>query len=141
MRNLNVEDDVGMKGWPEEIPDRSVAGLSIDVSHIKCDVCKTGRSLGMINIIHPYNIGARKTHLGKTGPKEGILAREEQERQEALGDDITNDSKQKQLILARYFTLKGTGSRFSRPVSKRRSVGGKRRKQSAGSQWRSRKWQ
>ena len=36
--NLNVDDDVVMKGWPEEIPDRSVAGLSIDGSHIKCDV-------------------------------------------------------------------------------------------------------
>ena len=36
--NLNVGDNVVMKEWPEEIPDRSVAGLSIDGSHIKCDV-------------------------------------------------------------------------------------------------------
>ena len=36
--NLNVDDDVVIKGWPEEIPDISVASLSIDESHIKCDV-------------------------------------------------------------------------------------------------------
>ena len=36
--NLYVDNNVVMKGWPEEIPDRSVAGLSIDGSHIKCDV-------------------------------------------------------------------------------------------------------
>ena len=53
LRNLNVDDDVVMKGWPEEIPDRSVAGLSIDVSHIKCDVCKTGRSLVLSIPAHP----------------------------------------------------------------------------------------
>ena len=28
--NLNVDNDVVMKGWPEEIPDGGVAGLSID---------------------------------------------------------------------------------------------------------------
>ena len=38
LRNLNVDDDVVMKGWPEEIPDRSVDGLSIDGSYIKCNV-------------------------------------------------------------------------------------------------------
>ena len=38
LRNLNVDDNVVMKGCLEEIPDRSVAGLSIDRSHIKFDV-------------------------------------------------------------------------------------------------------
>ena len=68
-RNLNVDEDVVMKGWPEEIPDRSVAGVSIDGSHIKCDVCKTGGSLGMINMRHPYAIGACKTHIDTAGHK------------------------------------------------------------------------
>ena len=77
LRNLNVDDDVVMKGWPEEIPDRSVVGLSIYGSHIKFYVCKTGRSLGMINMRHPYDIGACKAHLGTTGHKEGIIAHEE----------------------------------------------------------------
>ena len=52
LRNLNVDDDVVMKGWTEEIPDKSVAGLSIDGSHIKCDVWNTGRYLGMIIMKH-----------------------------------------------------------------------------------------
>ena len=69
LRNLNVDNDVVMKGCPEEIPDRSVDGLSIDGSHIKYDVCKTGRSLGMINARHPYAIGAWKTHIGTAGHK------------------------------------------------------------------------
>ena len=69
-----------MKVWPEEIPDRNVSGLSFDGSHIKCDVYKTGRSLGIINMRHPYTIGAWKTCLGTAGHKEGILARAEQER-------------------------------------------------------------
>ena len=66
-----------MKGWPEEIIDRSVPGLSIDGSHIKCDVYKTVRSLGMNNTRHLYAIGAWKTHLGTAGHKEGILDHEE----------------------------------------------------------------
>ena len=49
LRNLNVDNDVVMTGWPEEILYISVAGLSIYGSHIKCDVCKTGSSLGMIS--------------------------------------------------------------------------------------------
>ena len=58
-----------MKDWLEEIPDRSVAGLSIDGSYIKCYVCKTGRSLGMTNMRHMYTIGSWKTYLGKVGHK------------------------------------------------------------------------
>ena len=77
LRNLNVDDDVVMKGWPEEIPDISVAGLYIDGSHINCDVCKTGRSLGMINMGQTYAIGSWKTHIGTSGYKEIILAHEE----------------------------------------------------------------
>ena len=38
LRNLNVDDHAVMKGWPEEILDRSVAGLSIEELNIKCDV-------------------------------------------------------------------------------------------------------
>ena len=38
LRNINVDDDVAMEGWPEEIPYISVSGLSIDESHIKCDI-------------------------------------------------------------------------------------------------------
>ena len=38
LRNLNVDDDAVMKGWTEEIPGRSVAGLSIDGSTIKGNV-------------------------------------------------------------------------------------------------------
>ena len=75
LRNLNVDGDLVMKGWPEEIPEISVASLSIDGSHIKCDVCKTGRSLVMINMRHPYAIGSWKTHLGMAGHKLGILNR------------------------------------------------------------------
>ena len=98
-----------MKGSPGEIPDRSVAGLSIDGSHTKFDVCNTGRSLGMINMRKPYIIGYCKTHLGTVRHKEGILAREEREQRKALGGDIPNDGKQQQLALASFFTLKGTG--------------------------------
>ena len=53
LRNFNVDDDVVIKDWPEEISDRRVSGLSIDGSNIKCDFCNTGRSLGMINMRHP----------------------------------------------------------------------------------------
>ena len=77
LRNLNADKNVVMKGWLEEIPNRSVPGLSIDGSHIKCDVCKTDRSLGMINTRHLYAIGAWKTHIGTEGHKEGILDHEE----------------------------------------------------------------
>ena len=38
LRNLNVENDVVKKDWLEEIPGRSVAGLSIDGSTIKGNV-------------------------------------------------------------------------------------------------------
>ena len=69
LRNLNVDDDVVMKGCPEEITYISVAGLYIDVSHIKCDVFRTSRSLGIINMRHPYDIGYWKTHLGTAGNK------------------------------------------------------------------------
>ena len=123
LRNLNVDDNAVMKGWPEEIPDRSVAGLSIDGSHIKCDVCKTGRSLDVINMRHTYAIGAWNTHISTAGHKEVIISREEQERREALGDDIPNDGQQKQLTLARFFTVKGTGSSFARPLSKKKKRG------------------
>ena len=112
-----------MKGWPEEIPDRSVAGLSIDGSHIKFDVWKTGRSLGMINMRHLYAIGARKNHLDTAGHKEGIIALKEQERQVASGDNITNDGKQQHLTLASLLTVKGTWSRFSWLVSKNKKRG------------------
>ena len=78
LKNLNVDNDVVMKGWSEKIPYRSVACLSIDGSHIKFYVCNTDRFLGMINMRHPYAIGAWDTHLGTVGHKEGILAREEQ---------------------------------------------------------------
>ena len=118
LRNLNVDNDVVMKGWPEEIPDRSVSGLSVDRSHIKCDVCNTGRSLGIINMTHPYTIGAWKTHIGTAGHKEGIIAREEQKRREALGDSIKNDGEHQQLVLDSFFTVKGTGSRFSQQLLK-----------------------
>ena len=57
LRDLNVSGDVVIKGWPGEIPDRSVAGLSIDRLHIKFDFCKTGGYLGMINMRHLYAIG------------------------------------------------------------------------------------
>ena len=71
-----------------------------------------------------YTIGAWKTYLGTARHKEVILAREEREQREALGDDITNNGKQQQLALASLFTLKGTGSRFSRIVSKNKKRGG-----------------
>ena len=106
LRNLNVDYNVVMKGCPEEIPDRSVAGLSIDGLHIKIDVLKTLRSILMISMRHLYDIGAWKTHIGTAGHKEGIIFREEQERREALGDDIPNDGKQQQLTLAELFTVK-----------------------------------
>ena len=77
LRNLNVDGDVLMKGWPEEIPDISVYGLSIYGSHIKCDVFNNYRYLGMINMRNPYAIGDWKTPLGIEGHKEGILARED----------------------------------------------------------------
>ena len=80
LQNLNVYKDVVMKGRPEEIPDRSVYGLSIDVSHIKCDFFKTGRSLGVINMRHMYAIRSWKTHLGTAENKEVILDCEERER-------------------------------------------------------------
>ena len=105
-----------MEGWLEEIPYRSASGLSIDRSHIKCDVCKTCRSLGMINIIQPYDIVDWKTCLGTTGHEEIILARKEQEQREVLSDDIPNNSEQQHLILASFFTVKGTGSRFAQKV-------------------------
>ena len=72
----------------------------------------------MINTRHPYAIGACKNHLGTAGHKEVIIDHEEQERREALDDDIPNDGKQQQLTLASFFTVKGTGSRFSWSVSK-----------------------
>ena len=112
-----------MKGWPEESTDRSVAGLSIDGLHIKCDVLKTVRSLLMISMRHLYDIEAWKTHIGTAGHKEGILVHEEQERREALGDDIPNDGKQQQLALAVFFTVNETGSRFSQLVSKKKKRG------------------
>ena len=37
-----------------------------------------------------------------------------------MDDDIPNDGKQQQLTLASFFTVKGTGSRFSWSVSKRK---------------------
>ena len=77
--NLNFDKCVVMKGWTEEITYRSVAGLSIYGSHIKCDVFNTDRSLGMINMRHPYAIEACKNHLDTAGHKEGILFHEEQE--------------------------------------------------------------
>ena len=80
LSNLNADENVLMKDWLEEIPDRSVAGLSIDGPHIKCDVCKTGRSLGMINMRHMYDIGAWKTHLGTVGHKKVIISREKREQ-------------------------------------------------------------
>ena len=54
----------------------------------------------MINMRHPYAIGAWKTHCGTEGYKEGILAHEELEGREALGDNITNDGKEQQLVLS-----------------------------------------
>ena len=120
LRNLNFYDNVLMKGWLEEIPYRSVAGLSIDGSHIKRNVFKSGRSLGMVNMRHQYAIGAWKTHIGAAGHKEGILSCEDRERRESLGNNIPNDSKQQQLVLAIFFNVKVTGSRFSRPVSKKK---------------------
>ena len=72
----------------------------------------------MINTRHPYAIGACKNHLGTAGHKEGIIDHEEKEQQEALDDDIPNDGKHQQLALASFFTVKVTGSRFDRPVSK-----------------------
>ena len=123
LRNLNVDNNVVMKGWPEEIIDISVAGLSIDGSHIKCDVYKTDRSLGIINMRKPYAIGAWKTHLGTAGHKYEIVYREEQEQSEALGDNIPNDGKQQQFSSASFFTVKGTGSTFARKVSKKKKYG------------------
>ena len=89
----------------------------------------------------PYAIGDWKTHLGTAGHKEGILAREEQERREALGDDIPNDGKQQQLTLARFSLRNEQDQGLLGQYQKRRSVGGQRQKQSAGSQWRLWKWQ
>ena len=40
-----------------------------------------------------------------------------------MDDDIPNDIKQQQLVLASFFTVKGTGSRFDRPVSKNKKRG------------------
>ena len=63
----------------------------------------------MINTRHPYAIGAWKISLGTVGHKERILALEEREKLEELGDNIPNDGKQQQLILDIFFTVKGTG--------------------------------
>ena len=71
---------------------------------------------------HHYTIGDCKTHLGTAGNKEGILAHEEREQREALGDNIPNDGEQQQLTLAIFFTVKGTGSGFSWPVSKKKKL-------------------
>ena len=123
LRNLNVDDDVVMKGCMGEIPDISVASLSIDGIYIKCDVCKTGGSLGMINMRHPNAIRAWTNHLGTAGHKEGIIACEKREQEEALGGDIPNDDKQQQLTLASFSTVKGAGSRFARPAPKKKKRG------------------
>ena len=40
-----------------------------------------------------------------------------------MGDDIPNDGEQQQLALARFFTVKGTGSRFAWPVSEKKKRG------------------
>ena len=77
----------------------------------------------MINMRHLYSIGAWNTRLDTAGHKEEILSREERELKEALGDNIPNDSKHQQISLASFFTLKGVGSRFSRPVSKKKKRG------------------
>ena len=45
-----------------------------------CDVCKTARYLGMINMRHLYDIGDYETRLDTAGHKEGIIAREEREQ-------------------------------------------------------------
>ena len=63
--------------------------------------------------------------LIRRGHKEEILSREERELKEALGDNIPNDSKHQQISLASFFTLKGNGSRFARPVSKNKKRGRK----------------
>ena len=49
-----------------------------------------------------YTIGAWKTYLGTARHKEVILAREERERQEALGENIPNDGGQQQLTLSSF---------------------------------------
>ena len=40
-----------------------------------------------------------------------------------MGDNIPNDGKQQQLVLDRFFNVKGTGSRFDWPVSKNKKCG------------------
>ena len=40
-----------------------------------------------------------------------------------MGDDIPNDGERQHLALARFFAVKGTGSRFARPVSKKKNCG------------------
>ena len=49
-----------------------------------------------------YTIGAWKTYLGTARHKEVILAREEREQQEALGENIPNDGGQQQLTLSSF---------------------------------------
>ena len=40
-----------------------------------------------------------------------------------MGDNIPNYGEHQQLTLASFFTVKGTGSRFSQPVSKKNKRG------------------
>ena len=40
-----------------------------------------------------------------------------------MDDHITNDGEHQKLALAVFFNVKGTGSRFARPVSKKKKCG------------------
>ena len=60
----------------------------------------------MINVRHLYSIGARKTHLGTTGHKYGILAREKRELQSATSS------------ISYLFHCERNRIKFSRPLSK-----------------------
>ena len=113
--HLNIDDNVEMMSWPEEIPHSSVANLSLDGTHVNCDVCMNGRSWGRINMRHPYAIAAWKTHICTDGHKDGMVAQEARDLRLALGDDVRTKPGD-QLALGSFFTTKGKGSRFDRPV-------------------------
>ena len=76
-----------------------------------------GRSWGKINMRHPFAIAAWKNHICTDGHKDGMVAREARDLRLALGDDVRKPRDQ--LALGSFFTAKGKGSRFDRPVQKK----------------------
>ena len=86
----------------------------------------------MIIIRHTYDIEAWKTNIVTAGHKEEIISHGERERRETLGENIPNDGEQEQLVLASFFTVKGTVSGFARPLSKKEKHGRKNTETSSG---------